>query len=179
MRIRAFGVVLSLLLLGGCGKPAETGNADVATLRSDSPVSASPSVAGRERPVIRPDEGKEEFDRYVAIWAQCIRDQGINVASGEKPSFEDNDASRAARKKCEHLYPEHWMERERRTNPQFVDLLRKTAQCLLDKGHKVTVGGDPVAIRYGDNTSANKAYDDEQECQRKVFKDSIDKYNQR
>jgi hypothetical protein len=33
-RISAIGVVLSLLLLAGCGRPARTGNADVATMRS-------------------------------------------------------------------------------------------------------------------------------------------------
>jgi hypothetical protein len=71
------------------------------------------------------------------------------------------------------------MDRERRTNPEFTDLLRKVAQCLVNKGHDVTVGGDPVAIMYRNNTSANEAYDDEQECQRQVFKDSIEKYNKR
>ena len=36
------------------------------------------------------------------------------------------------------LYPENWMEREARTNPDYVDRLRETAKCLTGKGHKVT-----------------------------------------
>jgi hypothetical protein len=33
-----------------------------------------------------------------------------------------------------------------------------------------------VALRYGDNTSANRAYDDEQECQREAFRQDLKKY---
>lgn len=180
MRIRTrctvAGSILSLSLLTGCGEPAATGKGDVATLQTGTPASAGPSTAARERPVIRPDEGRVEFDRYVEVYHQCLRDQGIRVGKGEKPQIEINDRNRALAEKCEYLYPEHWVERERRTNPEFVDLLRATAQCLKGRGHDVSVGGDPVSIMYGDNTSANKAYDDEQDCQREAFRESIKKY---
>ena len=141
--------------------------------------SASPSTPARERPVVRPDEGRVEFDRYVEIYKQCLRDQGIDVGTGAKPHFEVNDGNRAAVEKCEILYPETWMDRERRTNAEFIDMLRKVAQCLVSKGHDVTVGGDPVAIMYRNNTSANEADADLQVCERQVFKDSIEKYNKR
>ena len=59
----------------------------------------------------------------------------------------------------------------------FAQCLRNEGAAVLkERGHEVTVGGDPVAIMYGDNTSANEAYDDEQECQREAFKDSLKKY---
>jgi hypothetical protein len=171
------GSMLSLSLLAGCGGSAGSGKEDVATLKSNGPVSAGPSASGRERPVVRPDEGRAEFDRYVEVFNQCLRDNGVAVGTGEKPQIDSSEKSRAAAEKCEHLYPETWMERERRTNPQFVDLLRQTAQCLRDKGHDVTVGGDPVSIMYGNNTSANRAYDDQVKCERQAFRESVERYN--
>ncbi|MCA2214101.1 hypothetical protein [Jidongwangia harbinensis] len=183
MRIKILGAmagtVLSLALLAGCSdEPTEKKNTDVATLQTASPTSAAPpSAEPRERPVVRPDEGKEEFERYVEVWAKCLRDEGATKDSGLKPRIRDDAKGKAAMKKCDHLYPENWMEREARTNPDYVDRLRDTAKCLKGKGHKVTVGGDPVALMYGDNTSANEAYDDEQECQRVAFKESVERYN--
>jgi hypothetical protein len=178
MRMRTLAALLLMGLLSGCGGPAGAGEPDIATMQSGRPGSAAPSAV-RERPVIRPDEGREAFDRYVEIYHQCLRERGIKVGTGEKPEIDINDANQAVAEQCWHLYPETWMDRERRTNPEFVDRLREVAQCLLSKGHDVTVGGDPVSVMYGDNTSANKAYEDEQECQRQAFKDSIKQYNQR
>ena len=170
------GSVLTVSALAGCGGPAtDEKRPDIATLRTADPASAAPpSTAVRERPVVRPDEGKEEFERYVAVWQECLFSHGVpRVPKGSKAAIADHEAATA---QCEHLYPENWMEREARTNPEYVDRLRDTAKCLKKKGHEVTVGGDPVALMYGDNTSANKAYDDEQECQRNAFRQDIKKY---
>ena len=179
MSIRSSVVVAAALLclsaVAGCSEPAPSRETGVATLTSAGPApSASKGVP--ERPVVRPDDGKEDFERYVAVFTQCLRDEGAAVGGGTKPRMGDDPKSEAAARKCAHLYPETWMEREARTNPQYVDLLRVTAECLKDRGHEVTVGGDPVAIMYGDNTSANEAYDDEQGCEREAFKESIQKY---
>ena len=173
-----FAVAAALLCLSAvaaCSEPTPSRETGVATLNSAGPAPAA-SKGVPERPVMRPDDGPEEFDRHVAIFTQCLRDEGASVGSGTKPRTGDDPKSKAAAEKCAHLYPETWMEREARTNPRYVDLLRVTAKCLKERGHEVTVGGDPVAVMYGDNTSANKAYDDEQECQREAFKDSIQKY---
>jgi hypothetical protein len=170
------GSVLMLAVLAGCGGPAaDAQSPDIATLRTAAPASSAPSsAAARERPVVRPDEGKEEFERYVAVWEECLYAHGVpRVSKGKPPIGSEHDAAVA---KCGHLYPENWMEREARTNPDYTDRLRETAKCLKERGHEVTVGGDPVALMYGDNTSANKAYDDEQECQRAAFRQDIRKY---
>jgi hypothetical protein len=170
------GSVLGLAVLSGCGGPvADDRSPDIATLRTAEPgPSAQPSAAARERPVIRPDEGKEEFERYEAIWKECLYAEGVPRAGGGKPRL--GPETDAAAGKCAHLYPENWMEREARTNPEYVDRLRDTAKCLQKKGHEVTVGGDPVSLLYGDNTSANEAYDDEQGCQREAFRQDLKKY---
>ena len=168
--------LLSVCLLSACSEPEEK-KADIATLQSTAPAPAATATAGGpERPVVRPDDGPEEFDRYVEVWGACLRKEGATTDTGIKPRIRQDAKGQAAAKKCDHLYPETWMEREARTNPDYVDLLRVTAQCLKSRGHDVTVGGDPVAIMYGDNTSANKAYDDEQECQRDAFRESVEKY---
>jgi hypothetical protein len=170
------GSVLGLAVLAGCGGPAaDEQRPDIATLRTAAPPpNAPPSTIARERPVIRPDEGKAEFERYVAVWEECLNAQGVPRASKGKRT--GGAGYEAAAAKCAHLYPENWMEREARTNPEYADRLRETAKCLKEKGHEVTVGGDPVALMYGDNTSANRAYDDEQECQREAFRQDLKKY---
>ena len=178
MRTKAFravaGSVLSLALLAGCTAPAaDEQRPNIATLRSAAPASAAqPSPTAQERPVIRPDDGKEVQERYYAIWLECMYTNGVPRTQA-KPS---GARAEAAQPKCKHLYPEYWMEREARTNPEYVDRLRETAKCLKNRGHDVTVGGSPVSIMYGDNTSANKAYDDEQECEQVAFREEIKKY---
>lgn len=170
------GPVLALAVLAGCSGPAtDERSPDIATLRTAAPgPSAPPSAAARERPVIRPDEGRVEFERYLATWRECLYAEGVPRDGNRKPR--PGPVTDAATTKCAHLYPENWMEREARTNPEYVDRLRETAKCLVKKGHQVTVGGDPVSLMYGDNTSANEAYDDEQECQREAFREEVRKY---
>jgi len=176
MRIRTISVVAGVILLSGCSATSgPSPDPEVATLQSAGP-SAAPSATPRERPVVGPDEGAEEFDRYVAVYADCLRDNGVAVADGAKPSIAEGPKGEAAKKKCEHLYPETWMDRERRTDPEFEDRLRDTARCLKGKGHDVTVGGDPVSIRYADNASANRAYDDQVACEKEAFKATLKKY---
>jgi hypothetical protein len=172
------GATLLVHLLSGCGEPAGTDKAGnetpaVATLQSATPSSA-PSSAARERPVIGPDDGRQEYDRYMAVHRKCLGELGIVVRGHDKPDIKPEDEEAA--KKCDILIPEHWEERERRIDPEFVDRLRETATCLRGKGHDVTVGGDPVSIMYGDNTGANEAYDDLQVCQKQVFRESLKKY---
>ncbi len=168
------GSVLSVAVLAGCtGPAADEQRPDIATLRTAEPASAAPHLtAARERPVVRPDEGPEVFDRYIAVWKECLYAQGVPRTEGKPVGAK----AEAARPKCEHLYPENWREREARTNPEYVDRLRDTAKCLKDRGHDVTVGGSPVSIMYGDNTSANKADDDLQECEQAAFRQEIKKY---
>lgn len=169
-----------LTVLAGCGEPAaDEHRADIATLRTGQPASAAaPATAARERPVLRPDEGREAYDRYLAGWDKCMREQGIpkqsKSGSLDRPL---DDKAKAAAQQCEHLIPENWMEHQARTNPEYLDRLREMAKCLKDTGHEVTVGGDPVALMYGDNTSANKAYADEQDCQQRVFREELKKAN--
>ncbi|MGA5300286.1 hypothetical protein ACPCHT_10180 [Nucisporomicrobium flavum] len=176
MSIKGLAVAaLCLFAAAACSQPSSSGNSRVATLDSAAP-GPSASTGVPERPVLRPDEGRAEFERYVAIFDKCLRDEGAQLGPGKRPQLGSDPKSRAAADKCAHLYPENWMEHEARTNPRYVDLLRETAKCLKEHGHEVTVGGDPVALMYGDNTSANKAYADEQECEKIAFKDDLKKY---
>src|SRR5690349_20639904 len=158
MRIRKLhvivGTVLVLQVLAGCGGTDATDRSDVATLQTANPTAAaSPSAAAQERPLRRPDDDPEVFDRYVAVYRKCLVDKGATMGKGEKPQIGTDPASKAAAAECWHLYPENWTEREQRTNPEYADLLREAAKCLKNKGHDVTVGGDPVSIQYGSNTS--------------------------
>jgi hypothetical protein len=179
MRNGILGVVVGVVCLTGCSSASGQTDEDppVATLQSAAPAPSSPAAA--DRPVMRPDDGPEEFDRYVEVYDKCLRDEGISQAKGLKAPIPDTAEGKAAVKKCAHLYPETWLDRERRTNPKFLDLLRQTAQCLKGKGHDVYVGGDPVALMYGDNAGANKAYDDEQACERAAFRESLSKYEKK
>ncbi|MEV6632610.1 hypothetical protein AB0M54_17855 [Actinoplanes sp. NPDC051470] len=179
MRIRTLCAVaaatLLIPLLAGCGEPAGNETPAVATLRSAPAASASAPAAQRERPVLGPDDGKAEYDRYMVAHRKCLTDLGVTVPDDhEKPRIRPE--VRAAAEKCDLLVPETWQDRERRIDPQYEDRLRETAQCLRAKGHNVTVGGDPVSILYGDGTGANQAYDDLQACEKQVFKESLKKY---
>lgn len=178
MRIRSLcavaGSTLLIALLVGCGDPAGNETPGVASLQS-APASASASAAPPERPVLGPDDGKAEYDRYMVAHRKCLTDLGIAVRDDhQKPQIRPED--RKAAEKCDLLIPETWQDRERRIDPQYVDRLRETAQCLRAKGHDVSVGGDPVSIMYGDNTGANKAYDDLRECEKQAFKASLGNY---
>jgi hypothetical protein len=105
----------------------------------------------------------------VAVYDECLRGHGAKGVSGGKAEWASDAQREAATGACGHLYPELWIERERRTNPEFADLLRAEAACIKAKGHDVKVGGDPVSLVYPDNAAANKAYDDQSECERKAF----------
>ena len=173
-RNAAVGSVVTLYLVAGCTGAQDA--PEVATLRSAAPPPAS-SPAAAERPFVRPDQGAADFDRYVDVFYRCLIDEGVKViGTGVKREIKEDARTAAAKRKCDILYPETWMEHERRTNPEFTDLLRETAKCLKEHGHDVTVGGDPISLRYGDNTSANQAYDDEQACQREAFHESVERY---
>jgi len=174
----AAGSILSVLLLAGCGESAPADSSDVATLQTANPAAAAAASAdSQEHPLRRPDDGPEVFDRYVQIYNKCVVDKGGTLTQGAKPEIGSDAKSKAASAECWHLYPENWLDREKRTNPEYADLLRTAGACVKAKGHDVTVGGDPLAIMYDNNTSANKAYDDEQECLRTAFQASVAKYN--
>jgi hypothetical protein len=179
VRIRSLCAVAVVTLIGalpaGCSEPGGNETPAVASLQSAPAAAASASAAPPERPVLGPDDGKAEYDRYMAAHRKCLTDLGIVVPDDhQKPRIAPED--RAAARRCDLLIPETWQDRERRIDPQYVDRLRETAQCLRAQGHDVTVGGDPVSILYGDSTGANKAYDDLRECEKKVFKESIKNY---
>lgn len=168
-------LLMSSAVLAGCtGPAAHEQRPGIATLQTaDAASAAPPSAAAQERPVVRPDEGREAWERYYAVWKECLYAQGVPRTEGKPPEGAKTEAASA---RCEHLYPENWMEREARTNPEYVDRLRETAKCLKDRGHAVTVGGSPVALMYGDNASANRAYDDEKECEQAAFRQEVKKY---
>jgi hypothetical protein len=169
------GATLLIPLFAGCSEPAGNETPAVATLQSAPAPSASASVPQRERPVLGPDDGKAEYDQYMVAHRKCLTDLGIAVGDNhEKPQIGPGD--REAAKKCDLLVPETWQDRERRIDPEYVDRLRETAQCLRAKGFDVNVGGDPVSILYGDNAGANEAYDDLQKCEKQVFKESLKNY---
>jgi len=174
----AVGSILSVLLLAGCGESTPAGSSDVASLQTANPAAAaSASADSQEHPLRRPDDGPEVFERYVQVYFKCVVDKGGTVTQGEKPDVGGDAKSKAASAECWHLYPEDWLDRERRTNPEYADLLRAAGACVKAKGYHVTVGGDPLAIMYDNNADANKAYDDEQECLRTAFQASVAKYN--
>ena len=168
------GATLLVPLLVGCDETSGNETPAVATLQSAPAAPASTPVAQRERPVLGPDDGKAEYDQYMVAHRKCLTELGIAVGDDhEKPQIRPED--REAAKKCDLLIPETWQDRERRIDPEYVDRLRETAQCLRAMGFDVTVGGDPVSIMYGDNAGANEAYDDLQRCEKQVFKESIRK----
>ena len=89
------GSILLLSVLAGCGEPAATDRSGVATLQTANPA-GSPSAATRERPLRRPDDGPEVFDRYVAVYNKCLVDRGAAVSAGAKARIGTDAASKAA-----------------------------------------------------------------------------------
>ncbi|MEV6633657.1 hypothetical protein AB0M54_23190 [Actinoplanes sp. NPDC051470] len=173
------GLALGLqLLTTGCDASADTAAPEVATLQTASAAtSAVPSPVTQERPLIRPDDDPATVDRLTEVWTACLIRQGIPITP-QRPKVDLSDERyRDKAKACESKLPEPWLDRERRTNPHFEDLMRAEVKCLKDKGYDVTLGGDPLYPMYaGGPSESNRAFEDEQECQRQAFQESIEKY---
>ncbi|MDR7277180.1 hypothetical protein [Catenuloplanes atrovinosus] len=182
----ALAVVMSVAACGTASQPESGSTApDVVTLRTGTPVaSASPTPAGR--PIIRPDATSEDIEELEQAFPACMEQNGVPqvrqpdgryaVKQGGGPPV-DEAVRKAAEEACRNTIPESWLDVERRTNPEFADLLRDAAECLKGKGYNARVVQDPDwRISYDSTEEFMAAGDDEIVCTNEAFAERIKTY---
>ena len=177
---------VAVLAVTACGSEAEppTGGAEVATLKSAPAGSAAPATSATSAAtgaVIRPDAGSAEIQDLERAYFTCLRDNGapspkdgVTKPGQPKPAREKVRAANAA---CADKQPVSWLDVERRTNPEFADLLRIAAKCLKEKGFRARVVQDPEwRLAYRDSGEFMRAGDTEAECIDEAFAARIKTY---
>jgi hypothetical protein len=176
---------VAVLAVTACGSEAEPrpAGAEVATLQSAPAGSAAPtaSAATGTGAVIRPDASSAEIHDLERIYFKCLRDNGApsskdGVTKPGQPSPAPEKV-RAANAACADKQPVSWLEVERRTNPEFPDLLRTAAKCLKKKGFQARVVQKPEwQLAYRDSGEFMRAGDTESECIDEAFAARIKTY---
>src|SRR5690349_10420430 len=173
---------VAVLAVTACGSEAEppTAGAEVATLQSAPAGSATPAATGAGA-VIRPDASSAEIRNLERIYFKCLRDNGApsskdGVTEPRQPSPAPEKV-RAANAACAGKQPVSWLDVERRTNPEFPDLLRSAAKCLKKKGFQAQVVQKPDwKLEYRDSDDFMRAGDTESECIDEAFAARIKTY---
>jgi hypothetical protein len=173
--------VAALMIVSACGTETSppAGAADVVTLQTGAAASASPPAQGR--PVIRPDATSEDIQKLVNAQFACWEEHGSPQYKGPDGNYNkppegvtlpeaDPAVIEAADRACAHLEPESWLDVERRTNPEFADMIRAAAECLKARGYDARFVQDPeVGIGYRDLQESLAADEDDFECKREAF----------
>jgi hypothetical protein len=176
---------VAVLAVTACGSEAkpQTAGAEVATLQSAPVGSAAPaaSAATGTGAVIRPDASSAEIHNLERSYFQCLRDNGAPSSKdgGTKPGQPSPapEKVRAANAACADKQPVSWLDVERRTNPEFSDLLRTAAKCLKKKGFQARVVQEPEwRIAYRDSGEFMRAGDTEADCIDEAFAARIKTY---
>lgn len=190
MSVKKIVVALAAVLsVAACGtesqSPPDTAAPDVVTLRSGEP-SATVSAAPSGRPVIRPDATSEDIEELEQLFPACMERHGVPqtrdadgryvVKQAERPPVGEA-VLKAANEACRNTIPESWIDVERRTNPEFADLMRDAAECMKTKGYNARVVQDPDwRIGYGSTEEFMAAGDDEIVCVDEAFAERIKTY---
>jgi hypothetical protein len=150
----------------------------VVTLESPSTTKAATPAAGEERPVIRPDATEADIRMLENAYGKCLEEAGLKVAKDDAGNYgkASGDLNGAAAKKCAVKAPESWLERERRTDPDFADRLRAAVACLKEKGYQARVGPDGPKIAYASTAEFIRADEDQAACEREAFREAIAGY---
>ncbi|MEV6636647.1 hypothetical protein AB0M54_38500 [Actinoplanes sp. NPDC051470] len=188
--LAATAAVLAVTACGGEAGPRTAGKSsdEVATLQSAPPSVSAPAsapasaAAGPEiGAIIRPDAGSEEIRDLERIYFKCLRDNGApSSKDGETKAGQPSPSPekvRAAKTACAGKEPMSWLEVERRTNPEFADLLRSAAKCLKKKGFEARVVQEPeLRLAYRDSGEFMRAGDTEDKCIDEAFAERIKTY---
>ena len=175
---------VTVLAVTACGSEAkpQTADAEVATLQS-APVGSAPaaSAATGAGAVIRPDASSAEIRDLERSYFKCLRDNGAPSSKdgGTKPGQPSPapEKVRAANAACADKQPVSWLDVERRTNPEFSDLLRAAAKCLKKKGFQARVVQEPEwRLAYRDSGEFMRAGDTEADCIDEAFAARIKTY---
>ncbi|GIM95892.1 hypothetical protein [Paractinoplanes toevensis] len=179
LRLAATVVVLAVTACGSEAKP-RTADAEVATLQSAPAASAAPSATGVGA-VIRPDASSADIQDLERVYFTCLRDNGApsskdGLSKPGQPSPAPEKV-RAANAACADKQPVSWLDVERRTNPEFPDLLRAAAKCLKKKGFQARVVQEPEwRLAYRDSGEFMRAGDTEAKCIDQAFAARIKTY---
>ncbi|PWK33314.1 hypothetical protein [Actinoplanes xinjiangensis] len=176
---------VAVLTVTACGSEPEpqTTGAEVATLQSapvGAPASAASAATG-DGAVIRPDASSAEIHDLERAYFKCLRDNGApsskdGVTEPGRPSPAP-ETVRAAEVACADKQPVSWFDVERRTNPEFPDLLRTAAGCLKKKGFQARVVETPQwRLAYRDSGEFMRAGDTEAQCVDEAFAARIKTY---
>jgi hypothetical protein len=131
--------------------------------------------------VIRPDASSAEIHDLERVYFKCLRDNGApsskdGVTKPGQPAPAPEKV-RAANAACADKQPVSWFDVERRSNPEFPDLLRSAAECLKAKGFQARVVQEPQwRIVYRDNGEFMQAGDSELKCIDEAFAARIKTY---
>lgn len=184
--LAATAAVLAVTACGGEAGPRTGGQStgEVATLQSAPPSASAPAsaAAGAETgAIIRPDAGSEEIQDLERIYFKCLSDNGAPSSKGGETKAGRPSPSpekvRAAKTACAGKEPVSWLEVERRTNPEFADLLRSAAKCLKKKGFEARVVEDPeLRLAYRNSGEFMRAGDTEDKCINEAFAERIKTY---
>ncbi|WP_033341615.1 hypothetical protein [Catenuloplanes japonicus] len=179
------------VLLAACAEPAPSGGeADVPTLLTPgakapgattsgatAPGATTGNTTANDRPVIRPDATEEEIRRLENLWAACLVRAGVPHHADEAGNYGKPQVDltapeyRGAVESCASLQPESWLDRERRTDPQFTDRLLDAVTCLKAKGYQARVETeDEPRIAYATTEEFLRADADQETCLREAFK---------
>ncbi|MBE1491060.1 hypothetical protein [Plantactinospora soyae] len=142
------GIVLAsvaTLVLAGCGGSDNSGGGP-----AGAPVTTS-------------------VDDRMLRWAQCMREQGVNVPDpGQSPAAgadtdggKDDAKMTAAKEACRQHAPQQDLKQE---NPQAMDDALKLAQCLRARGYDVPDPQPDRAIAPRVNSDPVKFKSDTNEC---------------
>jgi hypothetical protein len=192
---RAMSLVVGLsalsVVLGACqsgDKAADTGTgvASIAAPAASKSASAgSKESADSKRPRLRLDSTAREEAQLQYVYARCLKDQGVPMATRQTGpvNAEDvpvmspkaNKAPPAAAKACKSKLPIRPPELDEATNPNYTDDFREQIACMNKKGANIKGLPDNAGWTYvgsGGKLSPEKMDKVERECQAEAFSSS-------
>ncbi|WBB73970.1 hypothetical protein O7602_30745 [Micromonospora sp. WMMD1128] len=176
MRKYAMAALVVAVTIGGagCSTPdddrADTGEAEVATLRTETPAAAT-SAPKVERPRARLDDTPEDTKALYEPYEKCMSEHGFDTKRSRVEGLTTGRAG-AANNACENFMPLPPWEFDP-ANPEAKDFARDVVACLKKKGVRyVEVNADGPGWAFGgkqnDARSISKGMELSPECEREV-----------
>jgi hypothetical protein len=116
-------------------------------------------------------------------WTHCLAGHGVPVRTAgpgqlDKPTVDTTlPQYKAAVNACAAIEPEDWRAVEARTDPQYADRMRAEAQCLTDKGIKVSLQGQPPQLAFTDDRQVPRALELTPQCEHQAFGDVLKRFD--